>query len=231
MAVLEVKMIELDYLNLAFLLPQPNIFTFPVGLAIGTLFGALMVNEIVYKRKIKGDRIKLYSRLYGKNHTIRQFFVSVASDAIHIANNTTLKEHLIKNGYNGDPNAIKLMEKIDSNDPILRSRYDTMLIDLAKNRERLSIDLGLAKILFKSPQLDGLIVTIENSEDAIDKFIEKLDIEIENGQFDVEVSPAFRSPLRINCLWQTRKERDLKILDTALQHAIDNLLTEIKGFL
>jgi hypothetical protein len=226
-------MVELDYLNVVFQLPQSNIFTFPVGLAVGAIFGALIANEIVYARKTKEERIKLYSRLYGEKFTIVQFFVSVASTAITIANNDALKRYLIENRDKNDAEAKNIIEKIDTNDSNLRNDHDKGIIDLAKKRERLSKDIGLTKILFKSQQIDGLINIIENSENAIWKFIEDLDMEIIKGEFYIEFEfmPTPQSLTRVKCVWQTKKEEELKILDTALQHAIDNLLAEIKGML
>jgi hypothetical protein len=213
--------------HLMLLLPQQSQLTFPVGLAVGALLGGLITEYYGHIRKLKENRIKIYSRLRGEKNRVAQLFNSVASYNITIENNNALKSKLSME-HGNDPNAIVRIRNIDRVDPDLRMLHDKRITDLDKVRERMEIDLGLAEIRFNNLQLDGFISIIENAEDALDKFHNNLEIEIANGQFEANISPVSPSGLLIDPVWQTKKERDLKIHVTNLQHAIDGLLSEIK---
>ena len=55
-------------INIEFYPPQNTVLTFPIGLTLGALLSAFIVNEITYKRKSKENKIKLYSRLKGEKY-------------------------------------------------------------------------------------------------------------------------------------------------------------------
>lgn len=222
---------------------------FSAGLTLGALLGGLIGaiftgsismlrdyyenkrkrhnDKIQYRRNIKEKKIKLYSLIRSKKYLIKQLFVSVASYTIYIDNNNALSDWLNSSKYKDTPFAKQQIEKFAAEDLDLRNRLDHGLIDLAKARERIVVDIGLVEILFNDPRLTTFISTIETSETAIDNFIENSPIEIANGQFDVEVSPRYQ----INPIWQTKKLNELKTLDLRLNTAIDKLVDEMKKML
>jgi hypothetical protein len=139
---------------------QQQIFTFPVGLALGALLCGIIIEYYGHKRGLKENKIKAYSRLKGQGFLLCALYKSYGYAFLESqqANETSQKNwEKIKDKENAEETftnsqAYRQYEKA-------YQRSQELYVDLAKNEREFWEIIGTIEILF--PGTKSLISLIE----------------------------------------------------------------------
>jgi hypothetical protein len=202
------------------------------GLASGAILGAVYVDHVQYKRKIKNDRIKIYGRLKGEKYRLLDSLHFVASLTINIANNNGFRLRSSISEFGDDPAVYERLKKINREDFKLRRMRDEYVNDVSKLKERWAKDISFTEILFDNLDLRDNISSIDGAIKAIENFMDTLFGESESELYEIKFIPSRTHPgfSKYEPVWQESKYADLKALDKTLENAIDDLLNLIRPF-
>jgi hypothetical protein len=211
-----------------------SVLTFPVGLAIGVLLGAIIINLIEYSRKRNENKINVYSRLRGKQVLLLQLYRICGDYSINIKfhrgtiNRIKRSEHITCNDI-GD------MEYSEETIKRLSIKFDERIIELAKIREKWWVEMGLAQTLFGNLifKFDPQANNIQNADSSIIRFV-NFDSQaniIQNAELSItnfmNNEPDNIGIIIIDESWRIGEKKILKNLEDKLQKNIDILLEEI----
>jgi hypothetical protein len=172
----------MDNMYMILLLPQSQQYTFPLGLALGGLIGAILTGLInifrdhyEHRRKIINTQIKTYSQLIGRQRSRlqlydAQFNAQIIGDYNDLLSIITAISRIDYDHISdvSELNTTFIQERINSNfykeQKIERANSAKYMLLSAESSERFFATLGQIKVLFKDTnRMRDLIKEIENS--------------------------------------------------------------------